>query len=109
MENITTTDLGDFGHRERVMAEELLKAWREQGLPEDFSDDKVTLMMNTSSGHVFLVNEDFQVAMMNCDKLESFYNCPECGNEGFADDINWNAEKGLCGDCAPSDDDDDED
>lgn len=87
MEDITTSDLSDFGARERKMAEELLKAWREQGLPEDFDADKVTVMMNKNSGNVFLTNSEFQVAMMNGDTLESFYSCPQCGHEGFKDEM----------------------
>ena len=88
MDEITTTDLSRFGHRERILAEELLKAWREQGLPEDFYDDDVVIMFNTHSGNVFLTNSDFQAAMMNGEKLESFYVCPICGHEGFAEDMN---------------------
>lgn len=87
MDNIVTTDLSDFGSRERAMAEELLKAWREQGLPDDFDIDNVTIMMNKNSGCVFLSNSEFQAAMMNGDKLETFYSCPECGHEGFAEDM----------------------
>lgn len=87
MNEITTTDLSKFGARERQMAEDLLRTWREQGLPEDFSDDEVTIMMNLNSGNVFLTNSDFQVAMMNGDKLESFYSCPYCGHEGFKEDM----------------------
>jgi len=82
---ITSTDLSDFGSREREMAEELLKAWREQGLPEDFYD--VQIMMNFNSGNVFLTNDDCQVAMMNGNKLESFYTLPYEGEEGFAEDF----------------------
>jgi hypothetical protein len=83
----TTTDLSKFGWRERKMAAELLTASCEQGLPDDFEDDAVTIMMNMNSGNVFLTNADFQVAMMNGDKLESFYSCPECGHEGFKEDM----------------------
>ena len=43
---MTTTNLSDFGYRELAMLEELLKAMREQGLPDDFSDDEVHPMMN---------------------------------------------------------------
>ena len=43
--------------------------------------------MNTNSGFVFLVNEDYQSAMMNGDKLESFYSTPYNGIEGFFDDL----------------------
>ena len=99
MEKTVTSDLADFGGRERKMAEELLRAWREQGLPEYFDDNGVTVNMNMNSGYVFLSNSDYQVAMMNGDKLESFYSCFECGNEGFADEIDWSVEQGLCGDC----------
>ena len=84
---MTTTDLSEFGIRERDMAEELLRAWRTQGLPEDFYDDKVEIMMNKFSGNVFLTNSDFQVAMMNGDHLESFYTLSYNGHEGFLEDF----------------------
>ena len=87
MNEITTTDFSKFVYREREMAEELLKASREQGFPEDFWDDETTIMMNMNSGNVFFTNSEYQVAMMNDDKLESFYNCPECGEEGFKEDL----------------------
>jgi hypothetical protein len=86
MEEITTTDLAQFGHREKAMAADLLKAMG-KGLPEDFYEDGVTVMMNKNSGNVFLTNSDYQVAMMNGGKLESFYSCPECGHEGFFEDM----------------------
>ena len=38
---MTTTNLSDFGYRELEMLEELLKAMREQGLPDDFYDEEV--------------------------------------------------------------------
>ena len=84
---MTTTDLSKFGARELAMAEELLEAQRTQGLPEDFQDSKVTVMMNTMSGNVFLTNSECEVAMMNGDKLESFYSSPYNGTEGFFDDL----------------------
>jgi hypothetical protein len=83
----TTTDISKFGWRERRMAAELLTASCDNGFPDDFNDDEVTIMMNDQSGNVFLTNSDFQVAMMNGDKLESFYSCPECGHEGFKDEM----------------------
>ena len=87
MQEITTTDFSRFGSREREMAEELLKAWREQGLPDDFEEEEVTIMMNFYSGNVFLTNADYQVAMMNGDSLESFYTDFETGEEGFKDEL----------------------
>ena len=62
---MTTTNLSDFGYRELAMLEDLLKAMREQGLPDDFYDEEVHPMMNQNSGNVFLTNSEYQVAMMN--------------------------------------------
>jgi len=87
MREITTTDLSKFGNRERLELQELLNAWNTQGLPDDFYPTSVKPMWNMYSGNVFLTNDDFQVAMLNDDKLESFYTCPGCGNEGFLEDI----------------------
>lgn len=70
---MTTTDLSDFGHRELGMLEQLLCAMRTQGLPNDFEDYNVTPVMNQCSGDVFLSNAQYQIAMMNGGKLESFY------------------------------------
>ncbi len=89
-QEIVTTDLGKFGYRELMELELLLKAYREQGLPPDFDNDEVVPHFNTNSGNVFLSNNDYQVAMLNGDKLESFYNCPECGHEGFKDEMEHN-------------------
>ncbi len=80
------TDLSQFGYREKKMAAILLTEMC-NGLPDDFNDDEVTVMMNTGSGNVFLTNSDYQVAMMNGDNLESFYSCPMCGHEGFKDEM----------------------
>ena len=96
---MTTTDLADFGLRERALLIDLLQAWGEQGLPEDFSQDEVVPMMNKNSGSVFLTNSEFQCACMNGDKLESWYNCPNCGHEGFHEDCQLN-ENG-CNECKP--------
>ncbi len=85
--SITTTDLSDFGYRELAMLEELLKAMREQGLPDDFYDDEVVPMFNRNSGNVFLTNSDYQAAMLNGDNLESWYFLSYHGNEGFLDEL----------------------
>lgn len=94
---MTTTDLSEFDKSDLKRLEMLLKAYREQGLPEDFNDENVHAMMNTTSGYVFLTNSDYQVAMLNGDKLESFYTCYECGHEGFGDECQLN--EGGCNEC----------
>ena len=83
----TTTDFSDFGWKERKMAAKLLNASCEQGFPYDFDDSNVQIMMNKYSGNIFFVNDDYQVAMMNGDTLESFYYTPYEGREGFADEL----------------------
>lgn len=83
----TTTDLSKFGMREIEELKDILTAWVDKGLPEDFNGEGVHPMFNMNSGNVFLTNEDYQVAMMNGDSLESFYSCPECGHEGFMADM----------------------
>jgi len=96
MNETTTTDLSKFGYREREMAEELLRASRVQGFPNDFDDNETTIMMNMNSGNVFFTNADFQVAMMNGDTLESFYSCPICGHEGFLEEMGHNDDDTEC-------------
>lgn len=83
----TTTNLADFGTREIRMAADLLSAYADGGLPDDFYNEDVTVMMNQNSGNVFLTNAEFQVAMMVDGKLESFYSSPYEGKEGFFDEL----------------------
>ena len=97
-ESIVTSDFSRFGSRERGLAKDLLVALSDQGFPYGFNEDEVTINMNTNSGYVFFSNSDYQVCMMNGDKLELFYSCPNCGNEGFQEDHNFN-ESGYCEDC----------
>lgn len=100
MQKTTTTNLEDFGNIEKETAANLLKAWRLLGLPKDFEDSEVKIMFNLMSGFVFLTNANGQVAMLTgTDNLESFYTCCNCNNEGFADEIGFDVDQGLCGDC----------
>ena len=86
-----TQDLSKFGYRELDMAGDLLKAIGSKGLPEGFDDEGVTVEFNPNSGNVFLVNAEYQVAMMNGDDLEIFYSCGECGAECFKEDFDSKA------------------
>lgn len=87
MDEIVTMDLSKFGYRELQMAKELLDAYMEQGVPNDFNEEGLQICFNTHSGCVFLTNEEYDVLMMNEDKLERFYTLPWSGEEGFADDL----------------------
>ena len=80
-----TNDLRKFGSRELRMAAELLLAYCDE--PPEFLTDGLCVMVNFDSGNVFLTDEDLNVAMMNGGKLEQWHFCPECGEEGFAEDM----------------------
>ena len=83
--DIVTSDLSRFGYRELKMAAQLLAAYCDN--PPDFLGDQLTVMLNTHSGYVFLTDEDFNVGMMNGEALEQHHSCPECGSEGFAEEL----------------------
>ncbi len=85
---MTTTNLSDFGYRELDMAADTLKAFCNGHNCPYFGDSGVQLMMNQSSGNVFLTDEDFNVLMLTDDgTLEGFYNSPYEGKEGFFSDL----------------------
>lgn len=90
-----TTDMSRFGYRELGMAGKLLSGYAANPSTVELGDG-VQVWFNVNSGNVFLCDEDFNVAMMNGDKLENFYSCPNCGREGFADEIGWQPEIGRC-------------
>lgn len=82
-----TEDLLDFGFRELDMVGDLLKAFKGLNDHTVLLGNGVKPAMNTGSGSVFLVDEDYNVGMMNGDYLDDFLTCPDCGYEGFIDDI----------------------
>jgi hypothetical protein len=69
MTNIVQVNLEAFGFRELDIASKLLAKVSEYGYPRDFSDAGISLAFNTHSGYVFLTNEDYQVLMLENDKL----------------------------------------
>ncbi len=87
MTNYYTENLSDFGIREIILLRDLLDAWINKGLPENFYQSGVKPAFNRNSGHVFLVNEDYQVAMLNGEDLEIFHSLPYCGGEGFLSEL----------------------
>jgi hypothetical protein len=69
------------------MLRDIFDAWLKNGLPEGFEQDNVRPAMNMNSGYVFLVNDDYQVAMMNGDELEIYHTLPYSGLEGFISEL----------------------
>lgn len=98
MSGNVTSDLSNFGSYELTAAINLLEAINDEGFPEGFYTSGVVINFNTVSGKVFLVNSDYQVAMINEDtgKLEQWYWCPYCGHEGFKQDIKHTPEDPEC-------------
>ena len=88
MNDPTTTDLRDFGYRELRMAGELLTAYKtDRDVSERLDGGGVHVVFNRNSGYVFLSDDDYNVAMMNGDRLEDWHVCGYCGAEGFAEDL----------------------
>jgi len=99
-----TRDLSKFGLREIGITAELLtryangrKSWTSD---QDELSDGVAVEFNPNSGQVFLVDEDFRVAMVNDNgKLENWVDCFNCGTEGFRGELPLDAD-GNCALCA---------
>ncbi len=89
---ISTVDLSQFGYREIDIAGRLLAAYLDNVF---ILGDGVQISFNTYSGNVFLMDEDYNVAMFNGEKLEKFYTCSNCGYEGFAGDFDPHPKRGA--------------
>ena len=87
--NVYTENMADimscYTERKEVLA--IMQAWDKDGLPDSFYDEGVRFAFNKNSGYVFLVNDEYQVLMMNGDKLELYYSSPYEGREGFINDL----------------------
>jgi len=82
-----TRDLSKFGYVELSEAAKLLVAYCDPQQHTDFLDEDIAIEFNPNSGSVFLVDQDYNVGMMNGENLEQWINCPECGTEGFLDEM----------------------
>ena len=63
MNRIVTPDFSQFGIRELMFTQLLLKAYVEQGA--EFLGCGLTINFNSSSGCVFIADEDYNVGVMN--------------------------------------------
>lgn len=86
---MNTQDLSEFGYREIAMGRDLLTAYLDNNQTQNM-DSGIKIEFNPNSGNVFLVDGDYNAAMMNGDKLCDWYSCPICGHEGFKEDMNHN-------------------
>ncbi len=81
----TTRDLSKFGFRELHIAARVLTAYIEDR--PGWLYEGVAVEFNAHSGFVFLIDEDFNIGMLNDDTLEQWHHCSECGVEGFREDV----------------------
>lgn len=92
-----TRDLSKFGYKELNEAGNLLKAYCNPDQNKTrFLGDGVALELNLNSGTVFLVDEDYNVAMLNGEYLEDFFSCPQCGHEGFLEEMEHGENDSEC-------------
>jgi hypothetical protein len=91
-----TRDLMQFGYVELAEAGRLLTTFKTHHDKTERLSSNVAVEFNPNSGNVFLVDEDYNVAMMNGHELVDFYSCPECGNEGFDGDYEFKTYQGYC-------------
>jgi len=92
---MNTRDISKFGHRERQEAAELLKLYGSRN-DESSLEGGVNVEFNPNSGHVFLVDEDYNVAMEFEGKLVDWVYCPDCGFEDYKPEFRCNAVKKCC-------------
>src|ERR1051326_7346158 len=103
-ENKTASFQG-FGFREIEMASELLKAvangeWKTPEDHDQFDQSEFSIEFNPNSGHVFIVDGEYNVAMLNDKELEIWVTCGDCGAEGFKSETAFNYYNNVCADCA---------
>lgn len=79
-------DLSKLGYREAEEAGKLLLAYT-KSRPDNWYDEGVKLAFNSYNGNVFLLNDDYQVLMLNGDKAEIYYSLSCDGYEGFIEDL----------------------
>ena len=101
MNTIVTADFSQFGIRELIFAQLLLKAYGEHGA--EFLNCGLTINFNSSSGCVFIADEDYNVGVLDESEeyIVQFYTCPQCGYEGtehtaISEDKDFSAFEGFC-------------
>ena len=98
-EPIVTKNLADFDASDKREAGRLLSALGTSNDETKFLEkDAVEVYVNRHSGFVFLSDADCNTAGMNGDKLQDWLSCPECGEEGYFEDVKENHDitKGAC-------------
>ncbi len=86
-----------FGYVELAEAGRLLTVYKTHHDKTENMGDEVALEFNPNNGNVFLVDGNYNVAMMQGNELADWYSCPQCGNEGFSgDEYDFKKYNGYC-------------
>ena len=91
-----TQDFSKFGQREREIACQLLSTYGTDNDKTLFLDGPVAVEFNPYSGFVFLVDADYNVGIMEGDKLVNYFSCPHCGHEETQTNFRDQAEGECC-------------
>lgn len=78
-------DFSKFSGKALSESIEILQSYQKYGCPDDMYEDGLQIMHNTESGMTFMTNSEYQVAVMENGKLESWYFTPYEGYEGTLD------------------------
>ena len=87
---MNTNDLSKFGRHELDIAQKILYHYCNDKITQRFKDhfgSNVRLELNPSSGEVFLVDDNYNTAMIDGDTLDLFLFTPDEGREGFFDEL----------------------
>jgi hypothetical protein len=76
-----------FTSFEKQEMAKLEKARKLQGLPDNYSPVGVEIRRDKLSHQVFFFNAEKKMCMLQGDRLEIYYQCPTCHQEGFKDTI----------------------
>jgi len=88
-----TQDLSNFGYVEIDEAIKLLKEYKNH---KSILGAMVQIEFNPNSGNVFLIDNNYDTAMMNGDVLDRWYSCPVCGHEGFINNMDHRKDDEEC-------------
>lgn len=91
-----------FRNREKLIAADLLTAWAIDAWAgsDDHLNDDAAIEFNPNSGLVYLVDDDYAVAVLNDkNQLENWLTCGDCGAEGLRSEVSFVSES-QCADCA---------
>lgn len=90
--------LEDFGYREISEIATLLEKYS-SGNHHDIIEYPIKIGFNMNSGYVFIIDDNQNTFMLNGEELEQYYNCGNCGKEGFKEEFSGKCAEHNCDQC----------